>query len=114
MTPSEHTGYCAARIPLICAVPTCPGDPATGNGWYCAVHWAECQAMLAAEAAIHTTARAAARSVRAKAAAETRRLADGSISRGGVRYTPTVAEISRGKARAAEITDRYARLRGWR
>lgn len=109
MTKQQHIGYCEVRVPGTCPVTGCASDPSHtsgGNDWYCAMHYAEAAALAEAENQARRDENAKVRSDAARAAAETRRLADGSASRYGVRSTRSFASIARGQAKYREIKKR--------
>lgn len=69
--------------------------------------------MSQAENDARNASQAALRSNAARAAAETRRLKDGSTSHNGVRTTRSATSIAAGQAKYRDIKERYTRSMGW-
>jgi hypothetical protein len=108
MTQEQHKAYSEARVPGACPVTGCTADPETGNGWYCAAHFAEVLAMEAERWAARHAEESARRSQAAKDGAETRRRNDGSAVRYGIRSTRSSASIAAGQAKYRKIKARIS------
>jgi membrane protein involved in colicin uptake len=107
MTHEEYINYPReARVPGTC--PTCGGDPATGNDWFCAACFAEVTRLSKERYQARQAEAKAKRSAAAKAAAETRKLADGSEWHDGKRTTRSFASRVAGMRKYHDIRTRMA------
>lgn len=105
MTRDEINHYCAIRIPGAC--PVCSADPSTGNGWFCARHYAEVEQVSIDEYNARQEQLKLRRSAAAKGAADTRKLDNGTVYRNGKR----VETKPKNMRKYAEIKARFTGLR---